>query len=331
MSKFCENCGTQLGDEDNFCPSCGTKSKAINEPIAETVTEPVSEETTEPAAEPATEPVTQPDTEPIAETEAEPSEQTNTETTDQPAADEKNLYNTPRSTDPSPFVAYTPNSAASEPVSSDNTFSKAAVGGAPVKKSGKGVLIAILAIILVLLIGAGIAIYIIFFSTGIFFSSGDCKESVEAYYEAQEELEFEDFRKATGDTALISIVEEENSSDIETFKVGCQRMKKIYQLTNVDVDIDYEILDMNKISNDKLSDYNENSLVAENGYEVDVSYTVIDKSTGEKENYSETLTVVEFDGDWCVTDIFDTIGDVIDIGELSDDEFEAAIDFYNMD
>lgn len=323
MSKFCENCGTPLGDEDNFCPSCGTKSEAITEPVEETVTEPVSEETTEPAAEPTTEPAAQPTAEPISETEAESSEQTDTDPTEQPAADEKNLYNTPRSTDPGPFVAYAPNGTAPEPVPSGNTFSEAAVGVEPVKKSGKGVLIAILIVILVLLIGAGILIYFLFFSTG------DCKESVEAYYEAQEDLKFEDFRKATGDTALISIVEDENSSDIETFKVGCQRMQKIYQATNIDVDIDYEILDMHKISKDKLSDYNENSLVAEKGYEVDVSYTVKDESTGEKENYSETLTVVKFDGDWCVTDIVDAIDDVIEIGELSDDEFETAIDFYN--
>lgn len=310
MSKFCENCGTPLGDEDNFCASCGTKFETVTEPVEEAVTEPVSEEATVPAAEPMT------------ETEAEPSEQTVADTTEQPAADEKNLYNTPRSTDPSPFVAYAPNGTTPEPVSNGNTYSETAVGGEPVKKSGKGALIAILIIILVLLIGAGILIYFLFFSTGA------CKEAVEAYYEAQEELKFEDFRKATGDTALISIVEEENSSDIETFKTGCQRMQKIYQTTNVDVDIDYEILDMNKISKDKLSDYNENSLVAEKGYEVDVSYTVKDESTGEKENYSETLTVVKFDGDWCVTDIVDAIDDVIEIGELSDDEFETALDVY---
>ncbi len=323
MSKFCENCGTPLGDEDNFCASCGTKFNAVTEPVEETVTEPVSEEVAEPAAEPTTEPAPEPTAEPMTESEAEPSEQTVTDTTDQPVADEKNLYNTPRSTDPSPFVAYAPNGATpEEPVPSDNTYSEVAVGGEPVKKSGKGALIAILIIILVLLIGAGILIYFMFFSTG------DCKESVEAYYEAQEELKFEDFRKATGDTALISIVEEENSSDIETFKVGCQRMQKIYQTTNVDVDVDYEILDMNKISKDKLSDYNENSLVAEKGYEVDVSYTVKDELTGEKENYSETLTVIKFDGDWCVTDIADEIDDVIEIGELSDEEFETALDFY---
>lgn len=334
MSKFCANCGAQLADEDNFCASCGTKSEPIAEataePVVETTPEPVAEPVIEEASEPAAE--TTPETpaseeapaaEPAAEPQTETVEQAVTETTEPPAADEKNLYNTPRSTDPSPFVAYAPNNtAAPEPVTSSTTYSEDTAGPEPTKKSGKGLLIAILIIILVLLVGAGILIYF------LFFSSSDCKEAVEAYYESQEDIEFEDFRKATGDTALIAIVEDKNSSDIETFKRGCQRMQKLAKVMNTDVDYEYEILDMQKMSKDDLEEYNNGSLVAEEGYEVDVSYTVKDESSGDRENYSETLSVVKFDGDWCVTDIVDAIDDVIDIGEFSDDEFEIALDYY---
>lgn len=319
MSKFCVNCGAQLSDGDNFCASCGTKS----EPTAEPAAEPVIEETVNPAAEPISEPAAEQVPESSAEPEPETIEQPVEETAEQPAADEKNLYNTPRSAEPGPFVAYAPNNTKTpEPVTSNITYPETNLNLEPAKKSGKGLLIAILIIILVLLIGAGILIYF------LFFSSGDCREAVEAYYDAQEEPEFEDFRKAIGDTALIAIVEEENGSDIQTFKLGCQRMQKICREMNVDVDIDYEILDMQKMSQDDLEDYNEDTLIAQEGYEVDVSYTVKNETTGEKEDHSNTLTVVKFDGDWCVTDIVDDIDEVIDLGELSDDEFETALDYY---
>lgn len=324
MSKFCANCGAQLSDGDNFCASCGTKL----EPTAEPTAEPVIEE----AVNPADEPISEPAAEQVPESSAEPEpatiEQPVEETAEQPAADEKNLYNTPRSDEPSPFVAYTPNNTKTpEPVPSNTTYAETTFNPEPAKKSGKGAFIAILTIILVLLIGAGVAIYIIFFSSGIF-SSGNWKEAVEAYYDAQEEPEFEDFRKAIGDTALIAIVEKENGSDIQTFKLGCQRMQKICREMNVDVDIDYEILDVQKMSEDDLENYNENTLIAQEGYEVDVSYTVKNEITGEKEDHSNTLTVVMFDGDWCVTDIVDDIDNVIEFGELSDDEFETALDYY---
>lgn len=333
MSKICANCGAQLSDEDNFCASCGTKSEAIAEtnaePVVETtpepITEPVPEEALEPTVEAITEPVAEetPSAEPVAEPQPESVEQGGTKTTEPPAADDKNLYNTPRSTDPSPFVAYTPNNTKTpEPVPSNTTYAETTFNQEPAKKSGKGLLIAILIIILVLLVGAGILIYF------LFFSSGNYKEAIEAYYEAQEDLEFEDFRKATGDTALIAIVEEKNGSDIQTFKLGCQRMQQVYNVTNIDLEVEYEILDVQKMSKDDLEEFDDDTLVAEEGYEVDVSYTVEDESTGEKEENSETLSVVKFDGDWCVTNIIDAIDEVIDIGEFSDDEFETALEYY---
>lgn len=295
MSKFCENCGAQLADQDKFCACCGAKPESNEKPAAESIAEQVSE----PAAEPALESI------------------------EQPASDEKNLYNTPRSTDPIPFVSYSANSAAtSDPVSSENADPENEVNLTPAKKSGKGTLIVILIIILALLIAAGVLIYF------IFFSSGDCKEAIEAYYETQEDYEFDDFREATGDTALTAIVEKENASDIKTFKLGCQRMQRIYRENKLDYDFEYQIVDMQPMSKDELTEYNNGSLVAKDGYIADIDYTVKDESTGEKENHSQTLTVVKYDRDWCVTDISDDISYVIAIGGLSDDEFDTVLDYY---
>lgn len=294
MSKFCSTCGAQLEDDNNFCASCGTKSEPI--------------ETPQPAAEPIDEPAAeQPE---ATEENAVHAANQAAEPADEPA-------------NASPFVAYTPNdTTAPEPAPSDAAHSENTVCPEPTKKSGKGVLIAILIVILVLLIGAGILIYF------LFFSSSACKEAVEAYYEVQEDLEFEDFKKATGYAALTAIIEDKNSSDIQTFKLGCQRMQQIYKKTNIDLDVEYEILDMQKISKDDLEKYNIDSLIAKEGYEVDVSYTVKLESTGDKESRSETLSVVKFDGEWCVTDIVDDIDNIIPIGELSDDDFTAALEYY---
>lgn len=295
MSKFCENCGAQLADQDKFCACCGAKPESTEKPAAESIAEQVSE----PAAEPSLESI------------------------EQPASDEKNLYNTARSTDPIPFVSYSANSAAtSDPVSSENADPENEVNLTPTKKSGKGTLIVILIIILALLIAAGVLIYF------IFFSSGDCKEAIEAYYETQEDYEFDDFREATGDTALTAIVEKENASDIKTFKLGCQRMQRIYRENKLDYDFEYQIVDMQPMSKDELTEYNNGSLVAKDGYIADIDYTVKDESTGEKENHSQTLTVVKYDRDWCVTDISDDISYVIAIGGLSDDEFDTVLDYY---
>lgn len=295
MSKFCENCGAQLADQDKFCACCGAKPESNEKPAAESIAEQVSE----PAAEPSLESI------------------------EQPASDEKNLYNTARSTDPIPFVSYSANSAAtSDPVFSENADPENEVNLTPAKKSGKGTLIVILIIILALLIAAGVLIYF------IFFSSGDCKEAIEAYYETQEDYEFDDFREATGDTALTAIVEKENASDIKTFKLGCQRMQRIYRENKLDYDFEYQIVDMQPMSNDELTEYNNGSLVAKDGYIADIDYTVKDESTGEKENHSQTLTVVKYDRDWCVTDISDDISYVIAIGGLSDDEFDTVLDYY---
>lgn len=295
MSKFCENCGAQLADQDKFCACCGAKPESNEKPAAESIAEQVSE----PAAE------------------------LSLESIEQPASDEKNLYNTPRSTDPIPFVSYSANSTAtSDPVSSENADPENEVNLTPAKKSGKGTLIVILIIILALLISSGVLIYF------IFFSSGDCKEAIEAYYETQEDYEFDDFREATGDTALTAIVEKENASDIKTFKLGCQRMQRIYRENKLDYDFEYQIVDMQPMSKDELTEYNNGSLVAKDGYIADIDYTVKDESTGEKENHSQTLTVVKYDRDWCVTDISDDISYVIAIGGLSDDEFDTVLDYY---
>lgn len=306
MSKFCSNCGAQLEDNSNFCTSCGAKSEPIEtpqpivEPKADTIEEPVSEPITEPTSEQpeATEENAVPDTEQVAESTVEPA-------------------------NASPFVAYTPNdTAALEPAPSNAAYSENTVEPEPPKKSGKGVLIAILIIILALLIGAGILIYF------LFFSSAGCEETVEAFYEAQEDFEFEDFKEAIGYTTLVTIVEDKNSSDIETFKTGCRRMKTVYETSNIDVDYDCEILSMNKIDKDKLDNYDKDSLVAQKGYEVDVSYTVKDDNTNESSTGSETLTVIKYDGDWCVTDALDAIDSIISIGKLSDDDFTAALEYY---
>ncbi|MCD8328316.1 MAG: zinc-ribbon domain-containing protein [Ruminococcus sp.] len=386
MSKFCANCGTPLSEGANFCTSCGAKvMKAVEpapqpipapvvepapepvaepvvqqepvaepiqpvqpEPIAEPVVEPISQSVVEPVpesvqSEPAPEPIVEPAAQPVPEPAPQP----------EPVVNEKNPYNTPRSSDPSPFVAYTPSNAEPTQTAADmNTQANAAYGQpdqpypqgqpyqqpsqpypqgqpyyqadpngsygvpaqAPTKKKGNGLLITILIVILLLLIGAGILIYF------IFFSSGGYDDAVEAYYEAMEDFEYDDFCEALGDTALIAYVEQGEGSDIQTFKLGCQRMASLYKQQYPDIDVEYEILEVRKMSEDEVAEYDEYGLKGEAGYEVDVStYT-----TGADDNGSdsETLTVIRYDGDWCVMDLTSVVSTFIDYGELSDEMFD---------
>ncbi|MCC8191485.1 MAG: zinc-ribbon domain-containing protein [Ruminococcus sp.] len=304
------------------------------EPVAEPVAKPVVEPVPQPVPEPVVEPVVQP--EPIPEPVPEP----------QPVVNEKNPYNMPRSSDPGPFVAYTPSNAEptqtaadmnaqpgqpypqgqpyqqpNQPYPQDQPYYQADPNGgygAPVqaqpKKKGNGLLIVILIVILLLLIGAGLLIYF------IFFSSGGYQDAVEAYYEAMEDFEYDDFREAMGDTALIAYVEQGEGSDIQTFKLGCQRMGSLYKQQYPDVDVEYEILEVRKMSEDEVAEYDEYGLKGEMGYEIDVStYTTGADNNGSD---SETLTVIRYDGDWCVIDIASVVGTFIDYGELSDEVFD---------
>ncbi len=349
MSKFCANCGTPLSEGANFCASCGAKVMKVVQPAPEPAPQPVVEPAPEPMPEPVAEPVQpvaepEPVQEPVAEPVVEPIPEPAPEP--QPVVNEKNPYNTPRSSEPSPFVAYTPSNAEptqtaadmnaqpgqpypqgqpyqqpNQPYPQGQPYYQADPNGgygvpvqAQPKKKGNGLLIVILIVILLLLIGAGLLIYF------IFFSSGGYEDAVEAYYEAMEDFEYDDFCEAMGDTALIAYVEQGEGSDIQTFKLGCQRMGSLYKQQYPDVDVEYEILEVRKMSEDEVAEYDEYGLKGEMGYEIDVStYT-----TGADDNGSdsETLTVIRYDGDWCVIDLTSAVSTFIDYGELSDEMFD---------
>ena len=301
MSKICPKCQATINDDDRFCAACGAEVTDTEKPVEESAAQPVAEPTTEPSAEPTAEavPVAVPVNEPVPET-------------------------TPVGAVPD-VSQTTPNMEGAVPYEAQQM---PGVQGEAVKKSrGKGLLIALIIIIAALVIGAGILVYF------LVFSGGGYEEAIDAYVEYTESYDQDDLVKAIGKDALIYYVEEECGSDMDTFYKGCEIMEKMNGL--VDMDVDYKITDAQKMSSDELEEYEADGYEVSEGYTVDVEISA--RGGGilsglNTDGNTETLTVIKFGSDWCVTDAAEIVESIIQsakgVGALSGLDLDLGdIDF----
>lgn len=293
MSKICPNCQAAISDDDKFCAACGAEIEAASEPVVQAEAEPEAEEAAVPTGEavPTASEAEVPDQQPSM---AEPLSAEQNQEVSQGAV---------------PYGAQTVPD----------------IQGQAVKKSGgKGLLIAIIVIIIALCVGAGFLLYF------ILFSGGGYKSAVESYIEYMESYDQDDLVKAIGNDALVYYVEEEYESDMETFNKGCDLMENMNDI--VDVDVDYRITDSTEMSSDELKDYEAGDYKVTEGYMVDVEIAmngdgIMSGLSGQ--NNTETLTVIKFGSDWCVVEAAETVESIIQAGEGAN--ALSGIDFDELD
>lgn len=297
MSKICPNCSQPMGDDDKFCGSCGAKTEAVAPEAAqaEIPETPVAET---PAVEaPAAEA-------PVAETPV----------TEAPAPEAAPVTEAPVQPQINPAMQGYPQTV--QPAYDAN----GAV--APAKKKGKGLLITLIIIIAVLVLGGAACVYF------IFFNGGGYEKPVNAYLDYVTSFSDKDLIDAVGEDQLTYIVEEKNSSDMDTLRLGCERTKKVYEALNVTMKIDdIEIKDADKMDSDAIDSFKDNfdgKLDVTDGYYVTVEYDVEGgEDLGLTGDQSEELSVLKINGDWCVSVKDTDIAAFVSLGELSDDDFNT--------
>ncbi len=302
MPKFCTQCGSQLNDDALFCSSCGAKVIGTNETAAEnTSSKPVNNGTDEVKAEKNT----------SADNENTLTEKENSETSNEPDSADKNDKPSDNITDNETVnntsVQETPETKqpSDGPTAIDKgiAFAKDKIGDSYDKfktSPNRDKYIGFSAI--------GIVLIVIICLLASVFSGGGYKNAVKDYMSAVENGDFDDYADSLPKIIYKSVLKNQYDGDKADMKNDFEEQQG--DLSSVIDDIDYDILDVDKIDADDVEEslreqyevYVDKKIKVSKAYQVDVKIIAeLDDDFDDTENrIRQTLIVAKVNGDWGV-------------------------------
>lgn len=302
MPKFCTQCGSQLNDDALFCSSCGAKVIGTDETTAEnTSSKPVNNETEEVKADKNT---SADNVNTVTETEkSDTSNGTDSanenEKTSDTVTDNESINNTPAQETP---AARQPSD---EPTAIDKgiAFAKDKIGDGYDKfktSPNRDKYIGFSAI--------GIVIIVIICLLASIFFGGGYKSAVKDYMNAVENGDFDDYANSLPKIIYKSILKNQYDGDKDSMENDFEKSES--DLSNVIDDIDYDILDVDKIDSDDVEEslreqyelYVDEKIKVSKAYQVDIKIIaeLNDDFADEENRIRQTLIVAKVNGDWGV-------------------------------
>lgn len=313
MSKFCSQCGSKLNDNALFCSSCGAKvvkqetSAVENQPTEPKVNESANAETVT-ASENTSSENKALNTENAASETQEIKEVNETDSADKSAC-EKEKADTASDVDAKSENVFDKKSSdvkqpSEEPTVIDKgiAIAKDKIGDGYEKfktSPNRDKYIGFSAI--------GIVLIVIICLLASIFSGGGYKSAVKDYMSAVENGDFNDYADSLPKIIYKSILKQYDG-DKDLMKDVFEKSEK--ELSSEIDDIDYDILDVDKIDADDVEDslrnqyelYADDKIKVSKAYQVDIRVVAeFDDDFSEKENrIRQTLIVAKVNGDWGV-------------------------------